>query len=122
MCKRFVTIFVTFEDPRRHYILNKPGFTIRLPSPHPITFLPVPCCRSALDDLAGRGGRGAEDDPMRLSARGLLQFLRARIREKSLAAAPADLLPASAVCQVHFIGDLTCVADTGGHCFAGSIF
>ena len=59
-------------------------------------------CRSALDELAGRGGRGPEDDPLRLSARGLLQFLRARIREKSLAAAPADLLPASVVCQVIF--------------------
>lgn len=56
--------------------------------------------RSALDELAGRGGRGPEDDPLRLTARGLLQFLRARGREKSLAAAPADLLPASIVCQV----------------------
>lgn len=56
--------------------------------------------RSALDELAGRGGRGPEDDPLRLSARGLLQFLRARNREKSLAAAPADLLSASIVCQV----------------------
>ena len=57
-------------------------------------------CRSALDELAGRGGRGPEDDPLRLTTRGLLQFFRARGREKSLAAAPADLLPASAVCQV----------------------
>lgn len=56
--------------------------------------------RSALDELAGRGGRGPEDDPLRLTARVLLQFLRARGREKSLAAAPADLLPASMVCQV----------------------
>lgn len=56
--------------------------------------------RSALDELAGRGGRGPEDDPLRLTARGLLQFLRARGHEKSLAAAPADLLPASIVCQV----------------------
>eukprot|EP00752_Nemacystus_decipiens_P012187 g10805.t1 len=55
--------------------------------------------RSALDELAGRGGRGPEDDPLRLTARVLLQFLRARGREKSLAAAPADLLPASMVCQ-----------------------
>lgn len=53
-----------------------------------------------MDELAGRGGRGSEDDPLRLSARGLMQFLRARIREKSLAAAPADLLPASVVCKV----------------------
>ncbi|CAM9264371.1 unnamed protein product [Ectocarpus sp. 12 AP-2014] len=57
--------------------------------------------RSALDELAGRGGRGPEDDPLRLSTRGLLQFLRARVHEKSLAAAPVDLLPASVVCQVH---------------------
>lgn len=74
-------------------------------------------CRSALDELAGRGGRGAEDDPMRLSARGLLQFLRARIREKSLAAAPADLLPASVVCQVHITVSLTFITGTGGRCF-----
>ncbi|CAB1113909.1 unnamed protein product [Ectocarpus sp. CCAP 1310/34] len=57
--------------------------------------------RSALDELAGRGGRGPEDDPLRLSTRGLLQFLRARVHEKSLAAAPVDLLPASVVCQIH---------------------
>lgn len=65
----------------------------------PPRLLPL-CSRSALDELAGRGGRGPEDDPLRLSARGLMQFLRARIREKSLAAAPADLLPASVICQV----------------------
>lgn len=59
--------------------------------------------RSALDELAGRGGRGPEDDPFRLTARGLLQFLRARGHEKSLAAAPADLLPASIVCQVAYV-------------------
>ncbi|CBJ30185.1 hypothetical protein Esi_0179_0018 [Ectocarpus siliculosus] len=57
--------------------------------------------RSALDELAGRGGRGPEDDPLRLSTRGLLQFLRARVHEKSLAAAPVDMLPASVVCQIH---------------------
>lgn len=56
--------------------------------------------RSALDELAGRSGKGPDDDPRRLDARGLLQFFRARIREKSLAAAPTDLLPASSVCQV----------------------
>lgn len=66
---------------------------------HPLRLLPC-CPRSALDELAGRGGRGPEDDPLRLSARGLVQFLRARIREKSLSAAPADLLPASVICQV----------------------
>jgi len=60
----------------------------------------ISCRRSALDELAGRGGRGPEDDPLRLTTRGLLQFFRARGREKSLAAAPTDLLPASAVCQV----------------------
>lgn len=60
----------------------------------------LPFRRSALDELAGRGGRGPEDDPLRLTTRGLLQFFRARGREKSLAAAPADLLPSSAVCQV----------------------
>ncbi|CAM9195336.1 unnamed protein product [Sphacelaria rigidula] len=57
--------------------------------------------RSALDELAGRSGKGPDDDRRRLDARGLLQFFRARIREKSLAAAPTDLLPASSVCQVH---------------------
>ncbi|CAM9135050.1 unnamed protein product [Scytosiphon promiscuus] len=57
--------------------------------------------RSALDELAGRGGRGPEDDPLRLTTRGVLQFLRSRAREKSLAAAPTDLLPATAVCQIH---------------------
>eukprot|EP00903_Cladosiphon_okamuranus_P012352 g11581.t1 len=57
--------------------------------------------RSALDELAGRGGRGPDDDPLRLTTRGLLQLLRARARERSLAAAPADLLPASTVCQIH---------------------
>lgn len=50
--------------------------------------------------MAGRGGRGPEDDPLRLTLRGLLQFMLARGREKSLASAPADLLPASIVCQV----------------------
>lgn len=59
--------------------------------------------RSALDELAGRGGREPEDDPLLLSARGLLQFLRARKREKCLAAAPADLLAASVICQVYIL-------------------
>lgn len=60
--------------------------------------------RSALDELAGRGGRGLDDDQRCLSARGLLQFMRARSRENSLAAAPTDLLPASTVCQVSHDG------------------
>lgn len=55
-----------------------------------------------MDELAGRGGRGPEDDPLRLDARGILQFLRASMREKSLAAFPMDLLPTSTACQVKF--------------------
>lgn len=56
--------------------------------------------RSTLDELAGRSGRGLEDDPSRLDTRSLLQFLRNSAKERSLAAAPADLLPACNVCQV----------------------
>lgn len=66
-------------------------------------FLPLPdhhLFRSALDELAGRSGRGPEDDLSRLDTRSLLQFLRNSVKERSLAAAPADLLPACTVCQV----------------------
>lgn len=80
-------------------------FTSRKPTNNlviPCTDGAFPCVllRSALDELAGRGGRGIEDNPSCLTARCLLQFLRARMKEKSLNAAPYDLLPASAVCQV----------------------
>lgn len=53
-----------------------------------------------MDELAGRGGRGPDDDLSLLDTRGLLQFFRARIREQSLSEAPADALAASSVCQV----------------------
>lgn len=85
--------------------------------------------RSALDELAGCSGRGPEDDPRRLDTRSLLQFLRNSAKERSLAAAPADLLPACTVCQVKcevlehgggMVFDLFVGAEKTPQCFAWS--